>query len=259
MPTHAKLSRDLDNADALTYADSMTSTISETREGGAADPPPARRRLPQQGPTLHDELLAALRDYIVEGHLADGARVPERLLCERFGISRTPLREALKVLAAEGLIDLLPNRGARVRELGADELRALFDVMGGLEALAGRLACERINDAELAEIEAVHHEMYRFYLRREMPGYFRCNQDIHQMIVAAAGNPALEATYASFAGRIRRVRYSANLAKDRDRWGEAMREHEAILDALRRRAGAELSDILFQHLRNKRKAAQEEG
>ena len=74
------------------------------------------------------------------------------------------------------------------------------------------------------------------------------------MIVAAACNATLRATYDSLAGRIRRVRYAANLDKQRDRWGEAMREHEAILDALRRRAGSELSDVLFQHLRNKRKA-----
>lgn len=233
----------------------MTSTVldrPEIENSGAA----ARRSEPA---SLHDELLAALRDYIVEGNLADGARVPERLLCERFGISRTPLREALKVLAAEGLIDLLPNRGARVRELGSEDLRELFDVMGGLEALAGRLACERITDPEFAEIERVHHEMYRHYLRRDMHGYFQCNQEIHRMIVAAAGNATLSASYASFAGRIRRVRYSANLDKERDRWGEAMREHEAILDALRRRAGNELSDIMFQHLRNKRKAAQHLG
>src|SRR5690606_35399434 len=154
------------------------------------------------------------------------------------------------------LIELLPNRGARIRQLSPEDVRELFDVMGGLEALAGRLACERISEAEIAEIERMHHEMYRFYLRREMHGYFHCNQAIHQMIVAASGNAMLAATYAGAAGRIRRVRYSANLAKDRDRWGEAMREHEVILDALRRRAGAELSEILFPHLRNKQKAAQ---
>ena len=70
-------------------------------------------------------------------------------------------------------------------------------------------------------------------------------------------NNALLATYASFAGRIRRIRYSANFARKRERWGEAMREHEAILEALRRRAGSELADILFAHLRNKRAAAVE--
>lgn len=219
----------------------------------AANLPPVA---PSAGPaSLHGTLLTQLRDYIVEGNLAPGARVPERTLCERFGISRTPLREALKVLAAEGLIDLLPNRGARVRQIGPGEMVALFDVMGGLEALAGRLACERITEAGFTAIEALHHAMYAAYLRRDLHGYFAANQAIHDRIVEAAENDVLAATYANFAGRLRRVRYAANLDKDRDRWGEAMREHEEILDALRRRSGAELSDILFRHLRNKRRAA----
>lgn len=205
--------------------------------------------------SLHGTLLAQLRDYIVEGNLAPGARVPERALCERFGVSRTPLREALKVLASEGLIELLPNRGARVRQIGPEEMVALFDVMGGLEALAGRLACERITEDGFAEIERLHHAMYAAYLRRDLHGYFTGNQAIHDRIVEAAENEVLAVTYANFAGRLRRVRYAANLDKDRDRWGEAMREHEEILDALRRRAGPELSDILFRHLRNKRRAA----
>ena len=205
--------------------------------------------------SLHGEVLSRLRDFIVEGNLPDGARVPERQLCERFGISRTPLREALKVLAAEGLIDLLPNRGARVRRIDGHELTELFDVMGGLEGVAGRLACEKITEAGYAAIERLHHDMYGFYLRRDLHGYFACNQAIHEAIVAAADNASLSATYASFAGRMRRARYSANLDGGYDRWGEAMREHEEILDALRRRAGLELSDILFRHLRNKHRAA----
>jgi DNA-binding GntR family transcriptional regulator len=207
--------------------------------------------------SLHDEILTRLRDHIVEGNIADGGRVRERQLCEMLGISRTPLREALKVLAAEGLVELLPNRGARVRQLSEQMLAELFDVMGGLEALAGRLACENITDAEIAEIERLHYEMYGFYLHRDMHGYFRINQLIHQKIVEASRNATLLAAYANFAGRIRRVRYSANFARQRERWGEAMREHESILEALRRRAGNELSDILFIHLRNKRTAAVE--
>jgi DNA-binding GntR family transcriptional regulator len=209
------------------------------------------------GASLHGEILTRLRDYIVEGNLAGDARIPERQLCEMFGISRTPLREALKVLASEGLVDLLPNRGARVRALNSQTLRELFDVMGGLEALAGRLACENMTDDEFAEVERLHHEMYGFYLRGDLHGYFQRNQSIHQKIVAAARNSVLSATYANFSGRMRRVRYAANLTRNRDRWGEAVREHEAILDALRRRAGAELSNILFLHLRNKQLAAAE--
>ena len=207
--------------------------------------------------SLHGEILTRLRDYIVEGNIPDGGRIPERQLCEMLVISRTPLREALNVLAAEGLVELLPNRGARVRQLSERDLGELFDLMGGLEGLAGRLACENISDAEIAEIERLHYEMYGFYLHRDMHGYFRVNQSIHHRIVEASRNAALMSAYTSLAGRIRRIRYSANFARKRERWGEAMREHETILDALRRRAGSELSDILFRHLRNKRTAAVE--
>ena len=214
--------------------------------------PPSREE-----PSLHGEILGRLRDYLVEGNIPEGHRIPERQLCEMLGISRTPLREALKVLASEGLIDLLPNRGAWVRHLSEQDLAELFDIMGGLESLAGRLACENITDEEIAEIERLHYEMYGFYLHRDMHGYFNANQLIHQKIVDASRNMTLRETYANFAGRIRRVRYSANFARKRERWGEAMREHEMILEALRRRAGAELSDILFRHLRNKRLAAVE--
>jgi DNA-binding GntR family transcriptional regulator len=214
--------------------------------------PPSREE-----PSLHGEILVRLRDYLVEGNIPDGNRIPERQLCEMLGISRTPLREALKVLASEGLVDLLPNRGARVRHLSERDLAELFDIMGGLEGLAGRLACENITDQEIAEIERLHYEMYGFYLHRDMHGYFNVNQLIHQKIVDASRNVTLRDTYANFAGRIRRIRYSANFARKRERWGEAMREHEIILEALRRRAGAELSDILFRHLRNKRVAAVE--
>src|SRR3981189_2569530 len=103
--------------------------------------------------SLHDEILTRLRDHIVEGNIPDGGRVPERQLCEMLGISRTPLREALKVLASEGLVELLPNRGARVRQLSEHDLGELFDVMGGLEGLAGRLACENLTHAEIAHTQ----------------------------------------------------------------------------------------------------------
>ncbi len=224
-------------------------TMSTTPLAGA---PPDREEQ-----SLHGEILIRLRDHIVEGNIPDGGRIPERQLCEMLGISRTPLREALKVLAAEGLVELLPNRGARVRQLSEHDLGELFDIMGGLESLAGRLACENISDAEIAEIEQLHYEMYGFYLHRDMHGYFRVNQMIHQKIVEASRNATLLGAYANFGGRIRRVRYSANFARKRDRWGEAIREHEAILDALRRRDGRELSETLFTHLRNKRTAAVE--
>lgn len=204
----------------------------------------------ERGGTLHRDTLPRLRDYVVEGPIPDGGRIPERELCEMFGISRTPLREALKVLAAEGLIELLPNRGARIKSLTPPEIAELFDLMAGLEALAGRLACERITNDQIDNIEDIHRQMYAHYLRGNRHGYFTCNQRIHESIFAIAANEALSLTANNLQGRLRRVRFAANLDEHGERWREAVREHEMILDALRRRAGSELADILFTHLRS---------
>src|ERR1700685_2379658 len=95
---------------------------------------------------LHYELAARLLDMIVDGELKPAQKVPEAELCERFGVSRTPMREALKVLAAEGLINLLPNRGAAVAKITQQEIEELFPIMGALEALAGELACAKMDD-----------------------------------------------------------------------------------------------------------------
>ncbi|HET7635055.1 MAG TPA: GntR family transcriptional regulator [Burkholderiales bacterium] len=200
-------------------------------------------------PSLHEELVNRLRDLIVEGELPPGTRLNERVLCERFGVSRTPLREAVKVMASEDLVELLPNRGAVVTALTEADMRYLFEVMGALEALAGELACRRIDDAALAEIRALHYQMLLHHTRGELPEYFKCNQQIHEKIVAAAGNPVLVATYRSLSGRIRRARYMANLSQER--WDHAVHEHEQILEALTAHDGARLRDLLQRHLANK--------
>ena len=215
----------------------------------AAAAPTGRRANGSRHPNLHDTVVARLRDLIIEGGLAPGARLHERQLCDGLGVSRTPLREALKVLASEGIVELLPNRGARVARLDESDIENMFEVMGALEALAGTLACRRIGEAELAEIGALHYEMMAQYVRRDLPAYFRLNQAIHAAIVAAAGNPILAATYHNLAVRMRRARYLANLSDER--WQHAVAEHAAILDALRARDGARLAQLLAEHLRNK--------
>jgi DNA-binding GntR family transcriptional regulator len=203
--------------------------------------------------SLHADIVNQLRDFIVEGHLSPGSRIPERELCERFKISRTPLREALKVLAAEGLIDLWPNRGARVRQFSEADIRNLFEMISGLDFVAGRMACARITDEQIAAIEKLHLEMYTHYLRRELADYFRLNQKIHQGIIDAAANPLLNENYAKLNAVVRGLRYSANLVR-RDRLSEAMREHEQIIDALRRRDADELGMLMFRHMQSKSEA-----
>ena len=192
---------------------------------------------------------ARLRDMIVEGALEPGARVPERELCLRFGISRTPLREALKILASEGLVDLQHHRGAVVSSLTAETLNDLFEVMGALEALAGKTACANASDAAIGEISALHERMLGHHARGELSDYFRLNQRIHEGIVAAAGNPVLSQLYRGLSVRIRRARYMANLSKPR--WDQAVGEHQQILEALMARDGARLGRLLEEHLRRK--------
>jgi DNA-binding GntR family transcriptional regulator len=203
-------------------------------------------------PSLHEELVTRLRDLVVEGEFAPGTRLNERLLCERFGVSRTPLREAVKVLASEELVELLPNRGAVVTALTPADVRELFEVMGPLEALAGELACSRIDEARVASIRALHYQMLAHHARSELHEYFRCNQQIHQKIVEAAGNGVLYATYRALSGRIRRARFMAN--QTQERWDQAVLEHGEILDALLARDGARLGATLRRHLANKLEA-----
>jgi DNA-binding GntR family transcriptional regulator len=199
--------------------------------------------------SLHDELAGRLRELIVEGDLDEGEKIPEKDLCARFGVSRTPLREALKVLASEGLVTLTPNRGASVSALTLQDLEEVFPVMGALESLSGELACATITEAELARIRALHEDMVACWRDGDRPGYFRLNQTIHQTILEATRNPTLIAAHRALSGRIRRARYLANMS-DR-RWAQAVREHEDILEALEERNAARLGRLLKRHVRNK--------
>lgn len=198
---------------------------------------------------VHTSLLEQLREVIVSGEIPPGSKVPEALLCERFGVSRTPLREALKVLAAEGQVDLLPNRGARVREPSVEEVEGLFAVAGALEALAGEQAAQRVTDTQLAEIGALHERMRTAFAARDMGPYYEANRGIHEAIVRATGNPVLAAQYAVVNARIRRIRFTSPMSEEI--WVRAMAEHEGMLNALFRRDAGTLAGILKTHLRHK--------
>ena len=215
--------------------------------------PPSGTGFRMKPPTLHRGVLSSLRDLIIHDELPPGTRLTESVLCERLHVSRTPLREALKLLAHEGLVEILPNRGARVVKLTIEDARHLFEVIGGLESLAGRLACEQISDAEICEIRAIHYQMKASFIRRDLPDYFRLNRAIHTCIVAASRNPVLTATHENLNARLLRARYLASQV-DEDRWVAAMKEHELIIDALARRAKDETADLLLQHLRHKYEA-----
>jgi DNA-binding GntR family transcriptional regulator len=198
---------------------------------------------------LHEEAVDRLRDQIVQGRLVPGERLNERLLCEQLGISRTPLREAIKLLATEGLVALLPNRGAVVSAVDPDRIAEALTVMGALEALAGELACKHASGEAIGAIRTLHDEMLAMHAKGDLAGYFRYNQLIHMGIVEASGNPVLANTYRQLNANVKRARYMANLS--RERWDAAVAEHEQIIRALERRDAAALRALLADHLSRK--------
>ncbi len=206
-------------------------------------------------PALHDQVTERLRTMLVEGRIPPGAKLNERELCERLRVSRTPLREAIKLLAAEGLVDLLPRRGAVAVKLTEADVLHTFEVLSTLEGLAGELAAQRATDAEVAEIRAMNYEMLACYSRRDLSGYYRLNAAIHSAFASAARNPVLTSTYRSINARVQSLRFRTN--QDEAKWKRAMKEHEQMVEALAARDAAALRTLMAQHLVRKRDAVLE--
>jgi DNA-binding GntR family transcriptional regulator len=196
--------------------------------------------------SLHETVTARLRDLIVEGHLPEGGRIVEKQLCEQLQVSRTPLREAFKVLAVEGLIEIQPNRGALVKRIEAREAREMLTVISRMEALAGELACSHATDAEIAGVRALHDRMMALFGRRERMQYFGANQQIHLEIVRIARNEVLRAMHAQLHARMKRIRFRGNDIPHN--WAAAVADHERIIAALEARDGKRLAALLQQHL-----------
>ncbi|HEY5322566.1 MAG TPA: GntR family transcriptional regulator [Caldimonas sp.] len=199
---------------------------------------------------LHLQVGTRLRQLIVEGAIAPGAKLNERALAEQLHVSRTPLREAIRMLAAEGLVDLLPNRGAVAAQLSAQSIADTFEVVAGLEGQSGELAAERISEGELSEIRALHYEMLAAHTRRDLPTYYRLNATIHNQINAAARNPVLAHTYRTVNARLQALRFRSNL--DESKWSRAVQEHERMIELLAARDGARLRKLLIAHVEHKR-------
>lgn len=197
---------------------------------------------------LHGNAVSTLRRKILTGELVPGERLREVVLCTELGVSRTPVREAFRTLAAEGLVKLLPNRSVVVAELDDSEIAHLYDVFGALEGLAGELACKRITEEQVAHIASLHHEMVDLHQQGQRAKYLEVNHRIHRLIVEAADNPVLTSTWEMLLPRVERARALANLRPER--WMQAVYEHAQIFAALAKRDGSLLSRLIRAHFTN---------
>ncbi len=195
---------------------------------------------------LASQVASTLRDMIVQDKLEPGMRIRERQLSEQLSVSRTPLREAIRILVSEKLVESLPNRGAVVADPDPRRVQELLQVLGALEALGGQLAAEIATDDEISEIRALHFEMLAAYHRKDKLTYFKLNQSIHKGIIAASGNDVLVDTHAQLNARLYRIRYISN--QRNELWHEAVEEHEKIVAALEARDSDLIKDLLTRHL-----------
>lgn len=196
--------------------------------------------------SLHEDLVGRLRDMIIEGQLAPGSRIHEGQIGAALGVSRTPLREALKYLASEGLIDLVAGRGAIVRVLTKRAVRNMLDVLIALESLAARSACRDASDEQIAQVRSLHDEMVGFYHAKNRLEYYKCNQAIHSAIAALSNNEFLSTTHESIQSRLKRIRFIGN--EQPEKWSGAMQEHEEMIVALEARDVEKLAEVIQRHL-----------
>jgi len=218
----------------------MESTSEPLRSASTRAPTPIQRG------TIHDEAVVVLREMIIRGELPPGRRIPEAELCRQLGISRTPLREAIRVLVSEGLVTLVPRRGALVTKPTPEEIQGLLYTLGAIESFCAPLMCRNVPDQEIRGIERQHVVMLAHRKNGRASEYYQANQAIHQSIVAGAGNKFMSELYHSLSLRVLRVRYFLELPDSS--WSRAIKEHEQILQLIKKRKGPELAAMMLKHM-----------
>ena len=202
--------------------------------------------IPLRGVSLHDGVAARLRAMVFDRELQAGEWIDEKALAEAWQVSRTPLREALKVLAAEGLVELVPHRGCRVTELSEADADALFPVMALLEGRCAYEAASKAGDADLRSLQHLHEELERHAASKDIDGYYRANHDFHSFVQRLAANRWLDRVTGDLRGFMRLMR-GAQLALP-GRIAASINEHRVLIDAFQQRDAARAERAMHDHL-----------
>ena len=197
--------------------------------------------------SLHSEVTDRIRQLIVESHLQPGQRVPELEISRDLGVSRTPIREALKVLAAEGLVELLPLRGAMVKTFSKKDATDMLALMAVLEIFAADKAC-KADQKKVDQVLELQARMSLLHAKGKRSEYFEVNQQIHDAIVAMADNESLSLVHSALSKRMRSLRFSGNSTPDN--WRNALKEHEEIAAALQQRDTKKIKKAVGLHFKN---------
>ena len=202
--------------------------------------------IPLRGTSLHDSVATRLRAMVFDRQLAPGQWIDEKQLAAAWSVSRTPLREALKVLAAEGLVELVPQRGCRVIELSDDDADDLFPVMALLEGRCAQEAARKASPADIAELQRLHQELERHAAARDLDGYYRANHVFHSRVQALADNRWLDRATGDLRKFLRLMR--GRQLHLPGRIDASINEHRVLIDAFAQGDAARAERAMHDHL-----------
>jgi DNA-binding GntR family transcriptional regulator len=197
---------------------------------------------------LYIQVADRLRSEIYRHALQPGDPIDEMALCERYGISRTPLREALKVLNSEGLIELIPRKGSFVRSMDVDELNELFPVMAVLEGLCAREAVENCSTDDLKKLEDMHHKLEQYASKGDIDNYYETNFEFHQAVQDLSGNRTLQRIIGDLRKVLRLARHMQLTMPGRLQ--QSIEEHRQIMLAFRKHDPVLADQNMQAHLHN---------
>ena len=198
--------------------------------------------------SLTEKVYQNLRSDILSGTFRDREELRETALAKTYGVSRTPVREAIRQLALEGLVDTIPNRGAYVHNIHGKDVKGVYAIRSLLEGLAARWAVENITDEQIEAMEEVLY-MSEYYRKKELwEQVYVCDNKFHDLMYAASGSHLLEHMLRTFHEYVQQVRKSA--LQDEKRAKSSFEEHAAILEAIKSRKADEAADLAKQHIDN---------
>ena len=202
--------------------------------------------IPFRGFSLHDQVAERVRSLIFDQQIGPGAFIDENVLAERWQISRTPLREALKVLAAEGLVELVPRRGCRVIEITETDADELFPIMALLEGRCALEATLHMAAADLRELQRMHDELERTAAAHDVDGYYRANHVFHSFVQRVANNRWLDRVTADLRKFVRMLRGRQLVFPGRI--DASINEHRVLIAAMLARDGVRAERAMHDHL-----------
>ena len=201
---------------------------------------------PLRPASLHEEVATRLRSMVFERQLAPGQWIDELALARDWQISRTPLREALKVLAAEGLVTLVPRQGCKVTELSEDDAEQLFPVMALLEGRCAFEAVRRATPADVKALRRLHEVLEKHAAANNIDGYYRANHEFHTKVQALAGNRWLDRATNELRRFVRLLR--GRQLNWPGRMEASINEHRMLMDAIEQRDAARAERVMHDHL-----------